>query len=162
MKSDPADDDLIKLSPSDAGPMSALHTMAFPEGQGWGSSEFKSLMSQDSTRAYALLRHGAFAAFGVFQCVADQVEIVTLATDPDQRRQGLARQLFNALEPHFLNTGLKTWLLDVAEDNSGAIAFYQKLGFTTDGRRPRYYKRLEGKRVDAILMSKPMARQGVT
>ncbi|NET91594.1 MAG: GNAT family N-acetyltransferase [Kamptonema sp. SIO1D9] len=161
MSSDPADAALSELSPGDVGPMSRLHTKAFPDGQGWRPAEFESLLRQDSTHAYALLSDGALATFGVFQSVVDQVEILTLATDPDHRRKGLARRLLSALEPQFLNAGLKTWLLDVAEDNPGAITFYQTLGFTTDGRRPRYYKRLEGKRVDAILMSKPMARQVV-
>ena len=45
-------------------------------------------------------------------------------------------------------------MLDVAADNLGAIAFYESLGFFAEGRRIGYYKRLEGNRIDAILMTK--------
>ena len=43
------------------------------------------------------------------------------------------------------------------------LKFYQSIGFKPSMVGVRnYYKRLEGARVDAILMSKPMARQAAT
>ena len=42
--------------------------------------------------------------------------------------------------------------LEVAVDNAAAVALYEKAGFETTGRRPRYYARPSGERVDALLM----------
>ena len=102
---------------------------------------------------------GALVSFLVAQVVAGEAEILTLATDPEARRQGFAQRLLAQMEKRLHPSGLSKWLLDVAADNQGARAFYEALGFQTDGRRKDYYKRLEGSRVDAILMSKPVGGQ---
>ena len=47
-------------------------------------------------------------------------------------------------------------LLDVAAINTSAVAFYTALGFTQDGNRRQYYTLRDGKRSDAILMSKTL------
>ncbi|MEM9055085.1 MAG: ribosomal protein S18-alanine N-acetyltransferase [Pseudomonadota bacterium] len=150
---------MAPLRAADAERMASLHASAFPEGQAWHGSEFSKLLCQSHIRGVGYLKGSDLLAFILIQHVTAEAEILTLATHPDQRQQGLARQLIRNLQQELAPQGLTRWLLDVAEDNPGAIAFYEKLGFQIDGRRPQYYKRLEGTRVDAILMSKPVAGQ---
>ena len=150
---------LTRLSLTDIARMAALHAQAFPASEAWSERQFEDLLAQDSMRAYAIDDRGSLLVFGVIQIVLDQAEILTLATASKHRRRGVATRLLTEVEGEFIGLGFKKWLLDVAADNPGALAFYQKTGFEIDGRRPGYYKRLEGKRVDAILMSKPMAGQ---
>ena len=48
------------------------------------------------------------------------------------------------------DNGVTKLLLDVRESNSGAVRFYEELGFTRDGRRKNYYS---NPTEHAILMS---------
>ena len=142
--------------------MAALHADAFPTNQAWSSTQFEALLNQESISALAITKMGDLVAGALVQIAADQAEILTLATARKHRRQGLAKHLLTSWEAELLPRGVSTWLLDVAEDNHSAVELYKNMGFKLDGRRPGYYKRNAEKRVDALLMSKPMARQAAT
>jgi len=67
---------------------------------------------------------------------ANEHEVLNLAVDPSARRRGVARRLLqNALAQR-----RGTWFLEVRESNSGAIQFYEVLGFQRAGRRKDYYR----------------------
>lgn len=78
--------------------------------------------------------NGRPAAFVLYRIVADEGELLNLAVAPSARRQGLARQLLEAL--HQL-TGV--WHLEVRQSNTAAIALYESCGYQCIGERPRYY-----------------------
>lgn len=147
------------LSAADADQMAHLHAQVFDSAAAWQASAFQDLLALASTRAIGAWRDERLAAFLVAQFVTPEAEILTIATEPSFQRQGLANSLVEHLENELQKQGLEKWLLEVAADNHRAVAFYEKIGFQRDGRRPEYYKRLEGSRIDAILMSKPLARQ---
>ena len=77
-------------------------------------------------------------------------EILNLAVDPANRRQGIGR----ALVEHELARGPRigqgtcskgtcskgTWFLEVRESNVAAISLYTAMGFTAAGCRPDYYR----------------------
>ncbi len=152
---------LRSLGLADAERLAQLHLRAFPSGEAWTKDAFEELLALDTVSAFALAGKEGLVSILLVQGAADQAEILTLATDPAARRVGYAKTLLDLAGQDLLSKGAKTWLLDVAADNEGAIAFYEKLGFSQDGKRPRYYKRLEGDRVDAILMSMPMGGQTI-
>ena len=155
-------EELISLALADAVRMAALHETAFPSGQAWDAQQFEDLLKQDSVSARALSCGNDILSFVLLQVAVDEAEILTLATALSARRRGCAARLLHGVESDLADRGIARWLLDVAEDNAGALRFYQNNGFGIDGRRRDYYQRLEGQRVDAILMSKPMARQVAT
>jgi ribosomal-protein-alanine N-acetyltransferase len=64
-------------------------------------------------------------------------EILLLAVDPANRRQGVGRALVEA-ELASASKGT-TWFLEVRESNIAAISLYKAVGFTASGRRPGYY-----------------------
>jgi len=147
------------LTRDDAAAMAALHGAAFSVPEAWSIDAFNDLFAQPTTHAEGMIIDNCLQALIVVQFVAGEAEVLTLATAPAGRRCGFARQTLDGLERRLRRSGLTKWLLDVAADNAGAIAFYEKYGFQVDGRRSNYYKRLEGQRVDAILMSKPVGGQ---
>ena len=149
----------IELTPDFAEQLQAVHSAAFPPHDAWGRDAFRDLLAQPTTRARGIVESGHLMAFIVVQFVAEDAEILTLATRPNERRRGLAGKVLSQLQQELQVQGLKKILLDVAEDNLGARAFYVRHGFQVDGRRPNYYKRLEGQRIDAILMSKAVGGQ---
>jgi ribosomal-protein-alanine N-acetyltransferase len=95
---------------------------------------------------------GRIAGFAVARPLPpDEVEILNVATDPEQRRQGAGSALVRAL----LNLPGQVLFLEVRESNSAARALYERAGFTVNGRRKNYYPALgipTESREDAVVM----------
>lgn len=131
--------------------MADLHAAAFPKPEAWEAQAFHDLLSVPTTQAFGVWEDPALVALLLVQFIDPELEVLTIATAPAMRRQGLARRLIEQVERELQP---QKSMLDVAADNLSAIAFYETQGFFADGRRTGYYKRLEGERVDAILMTK--------
>ena len=94
----------------------------------------------------------------IAQIVADECEILALATDPDAQRQGVASSLLTELISHATDAGAMRMLLEVAEGNTAARAFYTARGFAPIGTRRAYYTLRDGSKDDAVLLSRAVAR----
>ena len=112
-------------------------------------------------------------AFGILACLDDQpiglvmalaagpdAEILTLGVLPDFRRLGVAGRLLASVAERAGAAGCERLLLDVAEDNEAAYALYRRLGFVDIARRPAYYRRRVGAAVAAIVLARPLQRNG--
>ena len=88
--------------------------------------------------------------------MADEAEVLTLATDPDHRRKGLARACLSAFDAGARARGATTAFLEVAEDNAPALALYRAAGYRETARRAGYYARRNGPKVDALILSKTL------
>jgi len=55
------------------------------------------------------------------------------------RGRGLAKEIFNHSIPHLKKAGIRQYLLEVLQHNTGAVALYRKLGFEVT-REFYYYK----------------------
>ena len=128
--------------------LAAAHRAAFaPTSRGWSSGEIA-----DLAKTGALFADGADRGFALFALAADEAEVLTIAVRPDHRRKGLARALFTAARGELARQGAARIFLEVAADNHAAIALYAAVGFDRTGRRPGYYRRPDGARVDALTM----------
>lgn len=139
--------------------MALVHAATFPKGEAWSEKAFGTLLNLPTTHAIGGWIEGQLASFIVAQFFAGDAEILTLATLRSFRRQGLAQALIDFLETDLGSEGIQKWMLEVAADNATAIKFYTNLGFAADSRRSNYYKREDGKRIDAILMTKHLSGQ---
>ncbi len=81
--------------------------------------------------------------------VADEVEVIQVATRPDARRQGHARALLERVFAEARAEGAVRALLEVRPSNAGAVALYRALGFVALSRRSGYYDDGE----DALVMA---------
>jgi ribosomal-protein-alanine N-acetyltransferase len=86
--------------------------------------------------------------------VADIAELQRIAVDPAHRRAGLATDLLDAVVALARDGGADRLLLEVREDNAGAIAFYAAREFVEVDRRPRYYR--DG--ATAVVMRRALGR----
>ena len=145
---------VLVLRAEDAGRMSRLHMRCFDDP--WSAVSFRGLLLDTSILTLGVELNGDLAAFVMAQTIAGESDILTVATDPDLRRQGLAATLIGALINRLGERGVSRITLDVAEDNAPARALYRGFGFTEDGRRPRYYTAGRDVPVDAVLMSRNM------
>jgi ribosomal-protein-alanine N-acetyltransferase len=69
---------------------------------------------------------------------ADVWHLMNVAVEPEMRRRGTASTLIGAM---FEKAGPGARVtLEVRLSNTGAIAMYERFGFTSEGRRKRYYQ----------------------
>lgn len=83
---------------------------------------------------------GTVVGHAVASIVADIAELQRIAVDPAHRRTGLASALLHAVIGAAREGGADRLLLEVREDNAGALAFYAARGFVEVDRRRRYYR----------------------
>ena len=79
-------------------------------------------------------------AHAVVSVVADVSELQRIAVDAGHRRRGLATGLLEEAVELARAEAAERLLLEVREDNTGAIAFYAARGFEEIDRRRRYYR----------------------
>ncbi|MFW8595667.1 GNAT family N-acetyltransferase [Cribrihabitans neustonicus] len=127
--------------------MAETHAAAFTQSRPWSAAEFAALL--DSPLNFAI---GDARAFALVRVVAQEAELLTIATAPAHRRQGLARAAMAAWSAEARRRGALEALLEVAEDNAPAQALYHACGFALCGRRPGYYPREGRAAADALLM----------
>ncbi|MEP7737920.1 GNAT family N-acetyltransferase [Nocardioides sp. 31GB23] len=80
------------------------------------------------------------AGHAVLSVVADIAELQRISVDPEHRRDGLATALLDAVVAAARAGGADRLLLEVREDNAGALSFYAARGFVEVDRRRRYYR----------------------
>jgi [ribosomal protein S18]-alanine N-acetyltransferase len=95
---------------------------------------------------------GAVLGHAVTSLAGDIAELQRIAVAPAARRAGVASELLEAAVA--LAAGADRMLLEVREDNAGALAFYAARGFVEVDRRPRYYR--DGS--TAVVMRRSLAR----
>lgn len=73
------------------------------------------------------------------QSVPPEADVMNLAVAPEYRRQGIGRQLMQALTEFLHTQGIESLFLEVRASNDPAIALYSEFGFVQVGRRKKYY-----------------------
>ena len=84
--------------------------------------------------------------------VDGDMQILKIATARDHQREGIATELLARVAEDARALGAEKASLEVRVSNKGAIRFYENLGFTNLGRRPRYYSDRE----DAFILEGPL------
>jgi len=78
-------------------------------------------------------------AFALAWSVADELQLLDMATHPEHRRRGHARALLNELLRYARHEQKRLLLLEVRQSNEPAIRLYRSMGFDTAGVRRGYY-----------------------
>jgi ribosomal-protein-alanine N-acetyltransferase len=138
-----------QVGPEAAELLAAIHETASADV--WSGLDMAQLLSSPGSAAFLAEAHGEPLAFVMIRLAAEEGEILTLATRPTHRRQGLARQLMGAAAVFGRSRGASRLLLEVADDNAAALALYGGLGYLKVGARRGYYRR-EGGPVDAQVL----------
>ncbi len=96
----------------------------------------------------------ATVGFILGQIAADEAEILSIGVMPDWQRQGLGKRLVEGLLRAAGRALVKRIFLEVAVDNTAAMALYGSTGFEETGRRLGYYQRPGAASVDAVTMAR--------
>ena len=117
------------------------------------ASELDAMESLDD-RIYVVAEVDAAMAGYAGVWLGDSADVLTIATLPRFRRQGVGRALLNALLDAAAERECEAVLLEVRASNDGAIALYKEAGFKALAKRRGYYSH---PREDAVVMRKKLA-----
>ncbi len=156
--------DIVEIQPA-AGVenmLAALHAACFcrPGDETWTAKSFADVMGMAG--AFCLLARqehedGAEPiGFAVCRTGGGESELLSIGVIPEHRQSGTARSLIARSMDMCRRAGARHLTLEVATDNPLARDLYVSLGFQAVGRRAGYYRRLQGRRVDAITMRRSL------
>ncbi|MEX0589043.1 MAG: GNAT family N-acetyltransferase [Cyanobium sp.] len=106
----------------------------------WSATQWHSELVDPRRPGVGLWQGTSLLAMASGWLVVDELHITLVAVAPDQRRQGLGRQVLQALLHGSWLQGAQHATLEVAASNTSAIALYRCLGFRDAGLRRDYYR----------------------
>lgn len=127
------------LRPTDAEAMATIHAICFDKS--WPALDMAVHVERDLCLGFG----EPVQSFAILRSSDIDAEILTIATHPPYRGQGLAASVLKQAHGWAHEKGLRSIFLEVAEDNQSAKRLYKKLGYQPIGRRPGYYTRPEGR-----------------
>jgi ribosomal-protein-alanine N-acetyltransferase len=131
---------LRPASSADLGGLVSLERASFSDP--WTAAQLADTLARESTIGVVIENETGHVVGYLFGSVVfDQAEILTLAVDPAQRRQGLGRRLLDAMLDAMAGRGIRDIWLEVRASNEGARALYAQAGFIASGVRRSYYRR---------------------
>lgn len=92
------------------------------------------------------------AGFALNRIIADEAELLLLAVSPSFRRMGVGIALIERSRSLTRQRNGSRLHLEVRHNNP-AIELYSKAGFKLVGRRPGYYRGIDGQLHDALTLS---------
>ena len=131
--------------------LAAMHARCFVTPRSWSEAEFEAQLEDKNVHFV-----GDGPGFAMAKLVLDEAELLTLAVDPPQQGMGHGSKLLKQIESIAADHGAQTMFLEVSSENGAARALYAKAGYTRVGLRARYYRTPEGRRIDALILSKPL------
>lgn len=142
----------------DAGLLAALHERCFRPsgGEVWDEASIAGLLNTPGT--FALIaedREAGPVGLLIGRNAGPEAEILTIGVLPEARRAGHGRTLIEEAAHLATGNGADALFLEVAADNTAALALYGGCGFLSVGRRNKYYRRESGP-VDAVILRRSL------
>lgn len=131
--------------------LATLHARCFDTPPPWSAASFAAFLTDPGV---FLIADPQGRAFVLGRVIAGEAELLTLASAPESRRLGLARDLLARFDEQARKRGATTAFLEVAETNTPARALYAAAGWQQAGRRPGYYRAAGKAPVAALILCK--------
>ena len=109
-------------------------------GDPWTQKMFIDSLSSKYTQAIGAFCEDKLVGYIMWIFAGDAFEILNVATDPEMRRQGIAKRMIKLLSGYACECNIENILLEVRESNTPARTLYELLGFKVVGVRKNYYK----------------------
>jgi ribosomal-protein-alanine N-acetyltransferase len=134
----------------DLGEVSRIMEEAFDPryGEAWTSAQCLGMLSLPGVWLVVASLDGKDMGFALARVIADEAELLLLATRPAARRRGVAGALLRAVIAEARMRGVAQIHLEVRAGND-AVRLYRREGFEKVGERRNYYKGKMGQAFDA-------------
>ena len=140
-----------KSSESIADYLAKIHEESFSNSRKAFSSSFILSLVQNSE---VVLVNCEQKGFCLLRLSGKEAEIITIAIRPQFQGRGIGYSILLEAIQLLQETECEKIFLEVDFTNAIAIRLYYKLGFKNCGLRKQYYKNLNGKTSDALIMEK--------
>ena len=146
----------LRLAPftaKDAKALAALHSRCFPRP--WKAEDFRRYADISAYPGLLAWMGSELAGFVIVSVTGDESEILTLGTDSNLRRRGVASALLTRMIENVADLGATAVFLEVGVANEGARALYERHGFVSEAVRKGYYDTPDGPQ-DAVIMKRTL------
>ncbi len=111
------------------------------------------LFLEEKNLCVCCLEDDILTSYCTLVIVLDEAQIINVATHPDHRGRGYARQVMNEVIDECKKRKITLISLEVRESNEAAIKLYTSFGFNVEGKRKDFYK---NPRENALVMIKKL------
>jgi ribosomal-protein-alanine N-acetyltransferase len=133
-----------------------LDQICFVRGIAYTRPELRHFLLASSAVTLVAESNQRIIGFILVDAHKNRGHVITIDVHPEHRRSGLGTQLMKEIERRLTKSGVTELRLEVAVDNSSAIAFYKRHGFSVVRTVPRYYN----DSIDALVMRKLLKGSG--
>ena len=134
-------------TPDDVGAIADLERAVF-EADAWSESLVELELIAPGRVVLVAEHEDAVVGYASTAVIADVADLTRIAVTWADRREGVGTALLAALLDAAAESGATRMMLEVADTNEPALAFYGVSGFVEVARRRDYY----GRGVDAVVM----------
>ena len=124
-------------------------------GEAWTRNQCLGILALPGVWLTMATLDGAPAGFALCRLIADEAELLLLATVPAMRRRGVAAALLRSVVADSVGQGARKLHLEVREGND-AIKLYQSTAFIKVGERRNYYRGTTGQSFHAFTYSREL------
>jgi len=125
-------------------------------GEAWTRGQCLGILAMPGVWLTIASVDGKPAGFALSRAVADEAELLLLATRPSLRRRGVAAALLRAMIAQAQTGGAARVHLEVREGNE-AVKLYVASGFSKVGERRNYYRGVSGQTYNALTYHRDIA-----
>jgi len=126
-----------QLEGSDIDGVAALQSLCAEIAQ-WTARDYERV-ARGEMAGWVAKDEAGIAGFLVARSLVQEAEILNFAVRADERRRGIGTALLIEALNWSRSVGAEKAILEVRASNESAVKFYERHGFRTVGRRPKYY-----------------------
>lgn len=131
--------EIRELRDEDIEALSYIESEAF--SMPWSANDFRDLLTRDYCMYLVAVAEGETVGCCGMTVLCGEGNIDNVVVDKRFRNQGIASAMLKELLNRGEAAGIKDYTLEVRVSNKAAIHIYEKLGFVSEGIRPRFYER---------------------
>jgi ribosomal-protein-alanine N-acetyltransferase len=135
--------------------LAAMHRACFPD-EPWDAATLERILALAGGLGYLAWQGDAPVGFLLARDLGGESEILSLGVLPQWRSRGIGRALMDTAVADAARRQIGSIVLEVATENAAARRLYAAFGFVQVGRRPRYYRRIDGP-ADALILRRGIA-----
>ena len=117
-------------------------------GEAWNEAQCFAMIAATGC-SLTIAEDGEMLGFALSRTIIDTCELMLIAVSSDRRRNGVGRQLLDAIISDARANGAAALFLEMRETNPAA-RLYASRGFIQIGRRKNYYRGAFGEVIDAV------------
>ncbi|MEE0967856.1 MAG: ribosomal protein S18-alanine N-acetyltransferase [Clostridia bacterium] len=133
------DFEIVRIEEKHLADIAAIEELCFSHP--WSAAALKTLVSDRGVGFAALDKESGRVVSYAGAVMSDyEGDVTDVATHPMFRRKGLSRGVMERLIKFVSEKGIEMLALEVRVSNDAAISLYRGLGFSIEGKRPKFYR----------------------